>query len=45
MHNYCMGFFGYRVYKGIPGVLKYYRVCKGIQDVLEHYRVYKVYNI
>ena len=33
-----MAFFGYRVHKGIPGVLEYYRVCKGIEDVLEYTR-------
>ena len=33
-----MAFFGYRVHKGIPGVLEYYRVCKGIEDVLEYIR-------
>ena len=33
-----MAFFGYRVHKGIPGVLEYYRVCKGIEDVLQYTR-------
>ena len=35
---YNNGIFGYRVHKGIPGVLEYYRVCKGIEDVLEYTR-------